>query len=389
MRSSRYVSSLRLALLLGMYGWRITETGDGRGGGGVEVGAMGRVGLSDMISTWLFVFLLLFLLTSSFEFSLVGSIFAIVNIYILIYWFAIVPPDQTAVDRFLSRCSVGAHRGLADDAPENTLAAFRVAKELGADTVEFDLEFTQDGHAILLHDDSIDRTTDGSGLIAQTTLDQLEGVNAAAKFAGDQSRFGKVKVPSLEEAVVLLMELGLRMIIDVKNPHPLVVPTLTKLFRKHPGLYESAAVASFFPWVVLELKKEDPAILTGHTWRPGFFAYKDIAQREKRFPDLVWKQLGAEALDLFNVWFLHSWLWKLSGASLLLTQQKQISAAYASDWRAKGLTVVAWTTNETTERLWLLHHLRIPILTDRLSDFQPHIREFRLAQAAAKVHNDV
>lgn len=62
--------------------------------------------------------------------------------------------------RFLDGLRIGAHRGLADDAPENTLAAFRHSKALGADAVELDVEFSKDGVAVLLHDDDVDRSVD-------------------------------------------------------------------------------------------------------------------------------------------------------------------------------------------------------------------------------------
>lgn len=72
------------------------------------------------------------------------------------------------------------------------------------------------------------------------------------------------QIPTLEEALVLLMELDLRVFIDVKNPHPLVTPTLLKIFAKHPALYAKAAVCSFFPLVVYDIRRaSEGRILTG------------------------------------------------------------------------------------------------------------------------------
>jgi glycerophosphoryl diester phosphodiesterase len=108
------------------------------------------------------------------------------------------------------------HRGAAAAAPENTLAGFRKAHALGAAWVEFDVRLTADGRCILLHDDSIDRTTDGSGMAAEMSLDQLAAFDAGAWF--DPSFAGEA-IPTFEEAIDLLAELGLGANIEIK-PHP-------------------------------------------------------------------------------------------------------------------------------------------------------------------------
>lgn len=98
------------------------------------------------------------------------------------HWFALPQVPTTQLRKFLHGLRIGAHRGLALDAPENTLAAFRQSKSLGADSVEFDLEFTKEGIPVVLHDDTVDRTTDGVGSIRQMTFAEVEKLNAAAKF---------------------------------------------------------------------------------------------------------------------------------------------------------------------------------------------------------------
>lgn len=73
------------------------------------------------------------------------------------------------------------HRGGGIEAPENTLAAFRKAKQNGASAVEFDLDFTQDGVPVIIHDATVDRTTDGCGKICDLRYEQLRRLNASAK----------------------------------------------------------------------------------------------------------------------------------------------------------------------------------------------------------------
>ncbi len=93
---------------------------------------------------------------------------------------------------------IGGHRGASAVRPENTLAAFQEAVRLGAVMVELDLRGTADGHVVAMHDASIDRTTDGTGLVAELTLAQLKrldaGRHAGPEFAGEP-------IPTLEEVL--------------------------------------------------------------------------------------------------------------------------------------------------------------------------------------------
>lgn len=84
--------------------------------------------------------------------------------------------------KFMNRLKVGAHRGLALDYPENTLSAFKMSKKLGADFFECDLQFTKDGVPVILHDDTVDRTTNGAGRIRDLLFREVRQLNAAAKF---------------------------------------------------------------------------------------------------------------------------------------------------------------------------------------------------------------
>ena len=89
-----------------------------------------------------------------------------------------------------------AHRGDLAHAPENTLPAFEQALQKGADGVELDAKLTADGHVIVIHDSSVDRTTDGKGRVASFTLEAIRKLDAGKWF--DQ-KFADIKVPLLEE----------------------------------------------------------------------------------------------------------------------------------------------------------------------------------------------
>jgi glycerophosphoryl diester phosphodiesterase len=113
------------------------------------------------------------------------------------------------------------HRGASAEAPENTLAAFRRAAELGVDGFEFDVRVTADGVAVVIHDPELERTTDGAGAVAASPLARLREADAGARFTIDGGRTypwrGRgVIVPTLDE--VLDAFPAMPMIIEVKVP---------------------------------------------------------------------------------------------------------------------------------------------------------------------------
>ena len=94
-----------------------------------------------------------------------------------------------------------AHRGASGNYPENTLIAFQKALEIGVDEIELDLYLTKDDHLIVMHDSTVDRTTDGTGAIAELTLDEIKSFDAGIAF-GEQ--FQGERVPTWEESLDLV-----------------------------------------------------------------------------------------------------------------------------------------------------------------------------------------
>jgi glycerophosphoryl diester phosphodiesterase len=114
-----------------------------------------------------------------------------------------------------------AHRGASGQAPENTLAAFELAVKQGADAFELDVRVTKDGAAVVLHDATLDRTTDFSGPVRSRTLAELRGADAGYRFTGDDGRTtpfrgSGVQIPTLAE--VLWTFRTMPMIVEVKEP---------------------------------------------------------------------------------------------------------------------------------------------------------------------------
>jgi glycerophosphoryl diester phosphodiesterase len=142
-----------------------------------------------------------------------------------------------------------AHRGASADRPENTLAAFELAVEQGADVVECDVRATADGRLVLLHDPMVDRTTDGSGPLRVLTLAQARKLDAG----------GGQQIPTVEE--VLDFARGrVRVNLDLKE-----VDTVETAVRavESAGMLEQVTYISFLPeaWDILErISPESPVV---------------------------------------------------------------------------------------------------------------------------------
>ncbi|MCP5365168.1 MAG: glycerophosphodiester phosphodiesterase [Hyphomicrobiales bacterium] len=108
------------------------------------------------------------------------------------------------------------HRGAGILAPENTLAAIAAAASMGLSWVEFDVRITKDGHCVLIHDETLDRTTNGQGAIADVSLEQLRGLDAGAWHSAE---FSGEMIPTLEDAVESLSFYGMSANVEIKC-HP-------------------------------------------------------------------------------------------------------------------------------------------------------------------------
>lgn len=109
--------------------------------------------------------------------------------------------------------AIWAHRGASADAPENTLPAFAAAVEQGADGIELDLQRTADGELVVIHDETIDRTSDGTGRVVDLTLDELRRCD----FSNGMPGFGGTRIPTLREVFELLAPTPLVINVELKN----------------------------------------------------------------------------------------------------------------------------------------------------------------------------
>ncbi|XP_054848656.1 glycerophosphodiester phosphodiesterase 1 [Eublepharis macularius] len=262
-----------------------------------------------------------------------------------------------------------AHRGGSHDAPENTLAAIRQAAENGATGVELDLEFTADGVPILMHDETVDRTTDGSGSLRDLTFAEVRKFNPAAKHRLWRDYRGE-KIPTLREAVLESMHYDLIIYFDVKGHADKAVAALKHLYLEYPRLYNTSIVCSFMPDVVYKMRQADRNVVTALTHRPWSFSH--WGDGRPRFSSF-WKHYLSLALDIIVDWSMHNFLWHFCGVSAFLVQKNFISQEYVRQWSAKGIQVVAWTVNTIAEKMYYENILQASYITDSLiEDCDPH-----------------
>ena len=116
--------------------------------------------------------------------------------------------------REAGRVHVCGHRGYSLHYPENTLPAFEAARVAGATSVEIDVVLTKDGEPIVLHDLSVDRTTDGHGFAADLTLAEISALDAGGRF---DPRFAGTKIPTLTTALDWAKRTGMGVVLEIKD----------------------------------------------------------------------------------------------------------------------------------------------------------------------------
>lgn len=208
---------------------------------------------------------------------------------------------------------VWAHRGASGYAPENTLAAFRKTVEMGADGVELDIQMTADGELVVCHDEKIDRTSTGTGLIKDFTLAELKELDFSYKF---KDEYPEEKIPTMREVFELLKPTTLTINIELKTGiifYPNIeerILTLTKEF----GMEDRVLYSSFNHYTVKRIKELDPAAKVGFLYADGTIDMPNYG-----------KTHGVDALHpaLYNIQF----------------------PGFLEDCAKNGLEVNVWTVN--------------------------------------------
>ncbi len=163
------------------------------------------------------------------------------------------------------------HRGSAAHAPENTMPSFELAVREGADAIELDLHVSSDGALIVIHDDTLDRTTDRRGAIVEHTLAEIREADAGAEFAGAEGSYpfrgAGLRVPTFEEVLAWLPE-GVRLVVEIKARA--AVAGAVDALRRHPvRMSGRASLISFDEQSIEEAHTLDPGLPTGYLLVPG------------------------------------------------------------------------------------------------------------------------
>jgi glycerophosphoryl diester phosphodiesterase len=184
----------------------------------------------------------------------------------------------------LNKPAIFAHRGASAYAPENTMAAFKLAQDQGADAIELDAKLTADGHVVVMHDDTVDRTTDGAGSVKSLTRADLLSLDAGSKFP---PLFKSEKVPTLEQ---VFEALGRKIFINVhltnlSTPTDDLVDKVVVLVKKY-NLEESVLLSSFNLIALIQARKLLPEVALGLLTYAGL-AETAIRSRLVRFGPLL------------------------------------------------------------------------------------------------------
>jgi glycerophosphoryl diester phosphodiesterase len=165
-----------------------------------------------------------------------------------------------------------AHRGASSIAPENTLIAMQLAAEMGARAVEFDVSLTKDEEAIVLHDETLQRTTNGKGKVAKTTLQQIKKLDAGSWFAPP---YAGMQIPTFAETLRFIATQPLQMNIEIKptpNCAEITAEKVVQILHRYPPK-KTPLISSFKMQslrTVYALDKNLPLAWLTHSWRADF-----------------------------------------------------------------------------------------------------------------------
>ena len=151
-----------------------------------------------------------------------------------------------------------AHRGASSYAPENTFAAFDLAIEMGVTHVELDVEYTSDGQIVVIHDDTVDRTTDGTGLVTDQTLEELQALDAGSSFGKE---FAGERIRTLDE-ILTRYNGRLHFHTEIKGRSSNLSAGTADIIRNH-GMEDQVTITSFQAPRIEEMRAYAPELPTG------------------------------------------------------------------------------------------------------------------------------
>lgn len=255
--------------------------------------------------------------------------------------------DCAACLRDLPRPLVIAHQGGEELWPSNTMYAFERAVALGVDMLEMDLHVTADGALVLMHDETVDRTTDGTGRLEEMTLAEVKALDAGYYWTNDDGqtypfRGQGITVATLEELFQAFPDMPMNIEIKLVETIPIVEP-FCQMIRQY-GKQDQILVASFHEDAMAEFRAACPEVATSASQNEviNFFARHFVGLAGSYSPD-------AQAVQVPEY---------RSGIHILTPR-------FVSDAHDRGMDVHVWTVNESEDMQRMIDLGVDGIITDR------------------------
>ncbi len=212
------------------------------------------------------------------------------------------------------KCRNYAHRGFSGEYPENTMIAFEKAIEAGCEGIEMDVHFTKDGKLVIVHDELIDRTSDGKGFVKDYTYEELTAFDFSNTY---KDKVGFCKIPTLEEFMVLVHDKDILINIELKTgifPYPGIEQATYDMIQKY-DMHDKVVISSFGHASVMKMKEIDPTIKCGFLTETGILNVGEYIQ--------------SHGIECYHPFF-----------AML------VNPDLVKDIRSHGLEINTWTVNE-------------------------------------------
>jgi len=208
-----------------------------------------------------------------------------------------------------------AHRGASGHAPENTMAAFRRAAEMGAGFIETDLHLTRDAQVVAIHDPTVDRTTNGHGKVQALKLEQVQALDAGSWFpAGSGESFSGERVPTLPEILRFARERDLIFYLEIKSDAGWGIEHAVVASLRDFGEAARVIILSFDSAALESVHQIDETMMTGYLCE---YPANDLVERAVR-----------------------------AGARQLAPRSDLVTSDLIAKAHRAGVQVVAWTVND-------------------------------------------
>ena len=234
-----------------------------------------------------------------------------------------------------------AHRGFCGKYPENTMLAFRKALEVGIDGIELDVQLTKDGHVVIIHDEKVDRTTNGTGLVVDYLLEDLQKLDASSIFAG---QMGFNPIPTLREYFELVKDYPIVTNIELKTS-----------VNEYPGIEEKVLE------LIREFKLEDRIIISS-------FNHFSVKRMQAMAPELGYGLLS-------DTWILDAGAYtKAHDVACYHPSVRQMKQEIVDELKANGRIINVWTVN-TEEQIRDLYAKGIDCVIGNFPDLTKRVLE--------------